>query len=133
MESKAVVIALTALAHETRLGVFRMLVQAGPDGLAVGTICESVGVPPTSLSFHLKELSTAGLVSVRRSGRYLMYAAEFTAMNNLVAYLTENCCGGVPCLPACGPVAIELPMAEKSTTAAKQPSKPATKNSVRKS
>lgn len=129
METKFVAAALTALAHETRLSVFRMLVQAGPDGLVVGTICDSIGIPPASLSFHLKELSIAGLVSVRRSGRYLHYSAEFGAMNDLIAYLMENCCGGVPCLPACGPVAIDLPR-KKAAKAA--PSKVRTRKSVKK-
>lgn len=132
MESKIIVAALTALAHETRLSVFRMLVQAGPDGLVAGAICDSIGIPPASLSFHLKELSIAGLVNVRRTGRYLHYSAEFRTMNDLIAYLMENCCGGVPCLPACGPVAIDLPKKKVSKATTSNAAKRGAKTSVKK-
>ncbi|MCO6465975.1 MAG: helix-turn-helix transcriptional regulator [Bradyrhizobiaceae bacterium] len=133
MESKAVVTALTALAHETRLSVFRMLVQAGQEGLAVGTICDSIGIPPASLSFHLKELSIAGLVNVRRSGRYLYYSAEYNAMNSLISYLTENCCVNGTCDPSCTTVSIALPTSEKLKSASKKSTSTATKKTVRKS
>lgn len=133
MESRVVITALTALAHETRLSVFRMLVQAGQEGLAVGTICESLGIPPASLSFHLKELSIAGLVNVRRSGRYLYYSAEYGTMNNLISYLTENCCAGGTCDPSCTPVSIDLPKAGKLKAVAKKSTRTTTKKSARKS
>lgn len=100
MESNTAVTALAALAHESRLSVFRLLVEAGPEGLPAGRISEQLALPPSSLSFHLKELSHAGLVSSRQQGRYIIYAANFTAMDALVGYLTENCCGGKPCTPA---------------------------------
>lgn len=100
METKTVVTALAALAHESRLGVFRALVQAGPAGLAAGRIGELTGIVPSSLSFHLKELAHAGLVSSRQAGRFVIYSARFDAMNGLLAYLTENCCGGKPCCPS---------------------------------
>lgn len=99
METKAVVASLSALAHESRLAVFRLLVEAGPDGLAAGQLSERLGLPPSSLSFHLKELSHAGLVASRQQGRFVIYSADFTAMNDLLAFLTANCCGGKPCLP----------------------------------
>jgi len=132
MESKPVVAALTALAHETRLSVYRLLVQAGPDGLVVGAIGDSIGIPPASLSFHLKELSIAGLVNVRRSGRYLHYSAEFGRMNDVIAYLTENCCGGMPCLPVCSPVTIDLPKKKATTTTRKESAQSVARNPVRK-
>ncbi len=97
METKLAVSALAALAHESRLRVFRALVQAGPAGMAAGQISEATGIVPSSLSFHLKELSHAALVSSRQTGRFVIYVAEFAAMNALLAFLTENCCGGTPC------------------------------------
>jgi DNA-binding transcriptional ArsR family regulator len=97
MEMKSAVTALAALAQESRLAVFRLLVQAGPEGLSVGRIGEALGIPPSSLSFHMKELSHAGLVSSRQEGRYVIYAAHFETMNEVIAFLTENCCGGAPC------------------------------------
>ncbi len=99
MESKFVIDALAALAQESRLAVFRLLVQAGPTGLSAGKISEATHIPPSSLSFHLKELSHAALVSSRNEGRFVIYSACFSRMNELLAYLTENCCGGRPCLP----------------------------------
>ena len=92
--------ALAALAHGHRLAAFRALVAAGPAGLAAGSLAAAVGLAPSALSFHLAHLSRAGLVTCRRDGRRLIYAADFTAMNALVGYLTENCCGGVPCAVA---------------------------------
>ena len=103
MDAQQVVTALGAIAHEHRLAVFRMLVEAGPQGLPAGRLAERLGMPPSSLSFHLKQLHHAGLVTQRRLSRQLIYAADFNAMNGLVSYLTENCCGGAACAPACDP------------------------------
>ena len=105
MKSNTVVLALGALAHESRLAIFRALVVAGPDGLAAGDIAQQLGVSPSSMSFHLKELTHAQLVTVRREGRSMIYSANFDAMNALVGFLTENCCGGNVCTPvsACRP------------------------------
>lgn len=104
MNTKDIIRALAALAHETRLAVFRLLVEAGPGGLPAGQLADRMEMPPSSLSFHLKELSNAGLVTSRHEGRFVIYAAEFDTMNGLVGYLTENCCGGNPCTPVCQPV-----------------------------
>lgn len=101
METKTAITSLSALAHESRLAMFRLLVQAGPAGLAASKISENLGIPPSSLSFHLKELSHAGLVSGTQNGRFIHYAVNFDAMNGLIAFMTENCCGGNPCAPAC--------------------------------
>jgi DNA-binding transcriptional ArsR family regulator len=104
MDGKDAVAALGALAHETRLEVFRMLVQKGPDGLAAGVIAEKLGLPPSSLTFHLQQLLHAGLVTQRRLSRQLIYATDFAAMNGVMGYLTENCCGGAAvCAPVCRP------------------------------
>jgi DNA-binding transcriptional ArsR family regulator len=104
MEKKAVIDALAALAQETRLDVFRLLVQAGSDGLPAGQIGERLGLAPATLSFHLNQLRHAGLVTYQRESRSLIYAAEYPAMNSLVSYLTENCCGGSEvCAPICNP------------------------------
>jgi DNA-binding transcriptional ArsR family regulator len=100
MEAENVIPALAALAHESRLAVFRLLVQAGPDGLPASQIAAHLGIPPSSLSFHLKELTHAALVAPTRAGRSLIYAANFETMNGLLAFLTENCCGGAPCSTA---------------------------------
>ena len=106
MEAKQVIDALGALAHETRLAAFRLLVQRGPDGLPAGAISQALGLPPSSLTFHLQQLTRAGLVTQRRSSRQLIYATDFAAMNGLMFYLTENCCGGAAsCAPACRPEA----------------------------
>jgi len=101
MEKSLAVTALAALAQESRLDVFRLLVQAGPAGLPAGQIAERVGVPANTLSFHLNQLRHAGLVTFRRESRSLIYAAEFGAMNALLEFLTENCCQGTPA--RCGP------------------------------
>jgi DNA-binding transcriptional ArsR family regulator len=93
MDSTQTVTALGALAHETRLALFRLLVERGPDGLPAGSIAERLGVPPSSLSFHLQHLHRAGLVSQRRLHRQLIYAADYGTMNALLGYLTDNCCG----------------------------------------
>lgn len=103
MESKQVVSSLAALAQDTRLAVYRLLVQQGPSGLAAGEIASSLDIAPATLSFHLKELAHAGLVSSQQEGRFIYYAANFEAMNELVAFLTDNCCAadcGPPCAPA---------------------------------
>ncbi len=106
MESKKVISALAALAQESRLAVFRALVQAGPEGMAATRISEHIGIPPSSLSFHLKEMSHADLVTSRQDGRFVIYAANFKTMNGLVGFLTENCCGGNPCNPVCTPACV---------------------------
>ena len=105
MKTKDAVLALAALAQETRLGVYRLLVQAGPEGMAAGAIADRLGLPPPTLSFHLKELSNAGLAVSRQDGRYVIYSANFGNALKLVDFLTENCCGGQACLPACAPSA----------------------------
>jgi ArsR family transcriptional regulator len=106
MEQKRAVAALGALAQETRLALFRLLVTCGPDGMAAGLIAERLGVPPSSLSFHLQQLVHAGLVTQRRLSRQLIYSAEYGAMNALLAYLTENCCGREAiAAPLCDPAA----------------------------
>jgi ArsR family transcriptional regulator, arsenate/arsenite/antimonite-responsive transcriptional repressor len=103
MDSSQTVKALSALAHDTRLALYRLLVERGPDGLPAGVIAERLSVPPSSLTFHLQHLHRAGLISQRRVSRQLIYAADFSAMNALVGYLTENCCGGQACAPICVP------------------------------
>ena len=99
MKIKPAVALLSALAQESRLAVFRLLVEAGPEGLCAGEIGERIGVPSATLSFHLAQLAHAGLVSARQQSRFIFYSANFEAMNGLVAFLTENCCGGQPCAP----------------------------------
>lgn len=94
MEKQNVLAALSALAHETRLDVFRLLVQAGPEGLPAGDVAHRLGVPAPTLSFHLKELRGAGLLRAEREGRQIHYAPDFENMTALVAYLGENCCAG---------------------------------------
>jgi len=104
MDQKAALTALGALAQETRLDVFRLLVTVGPAGLPAGVIAERLGVLPSSFTFHLNLLHRAGLISQTRRSRQLIYAAEYGAMTDLLAYLTENCCGrGESCAPACDP------------------------------
>ena len=104
MDQIEAIAALGALAQETRLALFRLLVTCGPAGLAAGAIAEQLGVPPSSLSFHLQELVHAGLITQRRLSRNLIYSAEYGRMNDLLLYLTENCCGrGEACAPACNP------------------------------
>lgn len=101
METKHVLAAMAALSQESRLAAYRLLVQAGPAGMTPGKISEQLGIPASSLSFHLKELSHAQLIVPRQDGRYIQYAADFSTMNALIGFLTENCCGGNPCLPVC--------------------------------
>ena len=100
MEIKITLLALSALAHDTRLALFRLLVTAGPAGLAAGELGERLSLPPATASFHLKELRHAGLISQRRAGRSIFYAADYAAMDALIAYLTENCCQSAVCAPA---------------------------------
>jgi DNA-binding transcriptional ArsR family regulator len=100
MEKKAALAALAALAQESRLDIFRLLVRAGTDGTPAGRIGEELGLPSATLAFHLKELRTAGLATCTRHGRSLVYAAAYPTMNALLGYLTENCCQGDPA--ACG-------------------------------
>jgi ArsR family transcriptional regulator, arsenate/arsenite/antimonite-responsive transcriptional repressor len=97
METKQAVQALSALAQETRLAIFRLLVQAGPDGLPAGAIGEKLDLPPATLSFHLAGLTRAGLAQSRQEGRFVIYSASYPSMNALVAFLTENCCQGAAC------------------------------------
>ena len=101
MKSAQVVKALAALAQPTRLAIYRLLVERGPEGIAAGEVAEKLKVAPATLSFHFKILSHAGLIKSRQDGRFVYYAANFTAMNGMLAYLTENCCGGN--LDACMP------------------------------
>jgi ArsR family transcriptional regulator, arsenate/arsenite/antimonite-responsive transcriptional repressor len=109
MESKSRIttpLALEAfggLANEHRLAIFRLLVQAGPDGLPAGDIADKLGIPASSLSFHLAHLTRAGLTEQRRESRSLIYSANFATMNGLVAFITENCCGGASCVPVSSP------------------------------
>jgi ArsR family transcriptional regulator, arsenate/arsenite/antimonite-responsive transcriptional repressor len=104
MDQQRAIAALGALAQETRLELFRLLVARGPEGLPAGVIAERLGVLPSSLSFHLQQLAHAGLITPRRLSRQLIYSAEYGTMNELMAYLTENCCGrGVACVPMCNP------------------------------
>jgi DNA-binding transcriptional ArsR family regulator len=100
---------LSALAQDNRLDVFRLLVQAGPQGMPAGHVAEAVGLAPNTLTFHFDRLRDAGLVTVRRDGRSMIYAAQYETMNALLAYLTENCCQGEPCAPeaACKPARVK--------------------------
>jgi DNA-binding transcriptional ArsR family regulator len=99
METTQAVQALGALAQETRLGIFRLLVQAGPQGMAAGQIGDKLDLPPATLSFHLAGLTRAGLARSRQQGRFVIYSADFDGMGRLLAYLTEDCCGGKACVP----------------------------------
>jgi DNA-binding transcriptional ArsR family regulator len=99
VDTKTAVRSLAALAQDSRLEVFRLLVQSGPEGLAAGDIAERLGIPASTLSFHVKALSQAGLIESRQESRFIYYSASFAAMNGLIAFLGENCCGGRTCLP----------------------------------
>jgi ArsR family transcriptional regulator, arsenate/arsenite/antimonite-responsive transcriptional repressor len=119
MDEKRAIAALGALAQETRLALFRLLVTAGPAGLPAGVIAERLGVQPSSLSFHLAQLVHAGLITQRRLSRHLIYSAEYAAMNALLAYLTENCCGrDTVSAPMCDPAVGCRSDATGKTTAA---------------
>jgi ArsR family transcriptional regulator, arsenate/arsenite/antimonite-responsive transcriptional repressor len=114
MKQHNAVAALAALAQENRLDVFRLLVEAGPEGMPAGSVAKALGLAPNTLTFHFDRLRDAGLVSVRREGRSMIYAAQFHKMNALLSYLTENCCQGVPstCAPA---AACKSPPSSKRT------------------
>ena len=119
MDEKHAIAALGALAQETRLALFRLLVPCGPAGLPAGVIAERLGIQPSSLSFHLSQLVHAGLIRQRRLSRQLIYSAEYGAMNTLLAYLTENCCGrNAVSAPVCDPVSGCGTGATAKTTAA---------------
>jgi DNA-binding transcriptional ArsR family regulator len=107
METTDAVTALAALAQDSRLEIFRLLVKAGPDGMAAGHVAENLGLAPNTLTFHFDRLRSAGLVTVRRDGRSMIYAARFGAMNSLVSFLTENCCQGS--VAGCGPAVLCKP------------------------
>ncbi|WP_428382594.1 ArsR/SmtB family transcription factor [Nevskia ramosa] len=109
MDKQIVITALAALAHDTRLSIFRLLVQAGPEGVTAGRIGEALEIPLGTLSFHLKELSRSGLLGSRQESRFIWYFANYPTMNELIGYLTENCCRGQP--EACG-----APCPPKKTT-----------------
>ena len=115
METKDVITALAALAHDTRLAIFRLLVETGSEGLPVGKIGERLGTAPATLSFHLKELAHADLVTMRHEGRFIYCSANFATMNGLLAYLTENCCGsGTAFVPFCPPAPPHVQWKESS-------------------
>ena len=104
MKTTNVLVALAALAQDTRLAVYRLLVEHAPEGLPAGQVAERLEVPPASLSFHLKELTHAGLIVPRQDGRFVWYSADLDAMNGVVGYLTENCCrSSAVCDPKCAP------------------------------
>jgi DNA-binding transcriptional ArsR family regulator len=123
METSSAVAALSALAQENRLDIFRLLVQAGPQGMAAGDVAERLKIPPATLSFHLAQLRHAGLLTMRRQGRSLIYSADYDGMNELMAFLTENCCGGaatVGCtVPVCDPASATI-VRRKSRGATRQ-------------
>lgn len=103
MNNQSAVTALSSLAQESRLAIFRLLVEAGVEGLAAGKIGEQAQIAPSALSFHLKGLTHAGMVTARQEGRFIYYSANFNVMNELLAFLTANCCGGNPCTPVSTP------------------------------
>jgi DNA-binding transcriptional ArsR family regulator len=103
MKTPQAVKALAALAQDTRLAIYRMLVQQRPEGLSAGTIAERLDLPGATLSFHLKELANAGMVESRQDGRFVFYSANYEQMNGLLGYLTENCCQGESCATECAP------------------------------
>ncbi|WP_454017675.1 ArsR/SmtB family transcription factor [Azospirillum sp. Marseille-Q6669] len=111
MEKKSALAALTALSQETRLDIFRLLVEAGPAGRSAGAIAEALGVAPATLSFHLSNLSHAGLIVQRRESRSLIYSADFERMNGLLGFLSENCCGRPVNAASCTPICAPLPAA----------------------
>src|SRR5690242_8529042 len=111
MPTKHAIAALGALAQESRLAIFRLLVERGPEGLAAGAIAEKLKIPAPTLSFHLQQLMHADLIEQRRESRSLIYSANFAGMNALVGYLTENCCGGRSCAPETGSATDAKPVA----------------------
>jgi len=116
MNSSEVVTALAALAQETRLGIFRLLIEAGPDGLSAGELSSRLAIPANTLSFHLKTLSQANWLVSRQEGRFIYYAANFPVMDDLIAFLTDNCCNGAVCLPQTGQVATTAQRRSRSGT-----------------
>ncbi|MBS0534116.1 MAG: helix-turn-helix transcriptional regulator [Proteobacteria bacterium] len=118
MEQTDAVAALAALAQDNRLAVYRLLVQAGPEGMAAGSVAERLGLAPNTLTFHFDRLRAAGLVTVRRDGRSMIYAARFDTMNSLIGYLTDNCCGGNPA--QCAPAAACKPAIKRAKQRTKQ-------------
>lgn len=118
METNEAVQSLSALAQASRLAIFRLLVQAGPAGMAAGSIGEQLALPPATLSFHLAGLARAGLARSRQEGRFVIYSAAFERMNDLIAFLTQNCCGGASCAPqACPPETVTGEPHEKTARA----------------
>ena len=115
MEIKHATRSLAALAHNSRLEIFRLLVQKGPEGMAASAIAEKAGLPNATLSFHIKGLTHAGLVDARQDGRFIYYAANYSTMNALVGYLMENCCGGQVCAPQAA--ATKIVKGERNETA----------------
>jgi len=116
MNAAETVEALGALAHEHRLGIYRLLVEKGPQGLSAGEIAERIGLVPSSLTFHVQSLQRAGLITQRRVSRQLFYAADFGTMKELVDYLTKNCCGGSEsCAPACQPLSTKMSVKSRRT------------------
>jgi DNA-binding transcriptional ArsR family regulator len=123
METKNVLSALAALSQEHRLAIFRLLVEHAPEGLYAGEIAERLSLAPPTLSFHLKELSQAGLIASRQDGRFIWYRADLAAMNGLVGYLTENCCrASSVCDAACVPAGAPRPVAAPLPTRRKRKS-----------
>jgi len=122
MEQTNALACLSALAQETRLDIYRLLVQAGGEGLPVGQIGERLGLPLPTLSFHLTQLRQAGLATAERNGRSIVYRADYSVMNALLGYLTENCCGSQPA--ACGVVAVCAPTANTGETSDEAPARP---------
>ena len=123
MKTSNVLVALAALAQETRLAIYRLLVEHAPEGLPAGQIAERLGIPPASLSFHFKELTRAGLIVARPEGRFVWYRADLDAMNGVVGYLSENCCrSSAVCDPKCAPqarqiVAVGVPLPKRRRSA----------------
>jgi ArsR family transcriptional regulator, arsenate/arsenite/antimonite-responsive transcriptional repressor len=119
VKTARIIEALGALAHEHRLAIYRLLVAKGPEGLAAGNIADRIGIIPSTLTFHLQNLQRAGLITQRRDGRQLIYAADFPTMNELVGYLTDNCCAGSQeCAPECAPARPAARSARRPTKAA---------------
>ncbi len=122
MKTPQALSALAALAQPHRLAVFRLLVEHAPTGLAAGNIAERLELPPATLSFHLKELSHSGLIVGRQDGRFIWYSANIAVMNDLIAYLTRNCCAGsAVCDPACAPVTSSFPQVLVQVAQAERP------------
>ncbi len=119
---------LSAMGHPVRLAVYRHLVQAGPGGLPAGQLAKAIDMPASSLNFHLNELQAAGLLSARQEGRFVIYSATYPAMGDLIKFLTDNCCGGNPCLPVLTPTCVtedvKVPLRARLKTVVKEPAAP---------